>query len=58
MIDGNLVVLKNVFAVFDSVQRHLMERGFDFVWKEDGASDGEWTRKGEVFVEENYNFFD
>ena len=52
MIDRKMVVLKNVFVVFDSVERHLVEKYFA-IWKKVSASDCKWTGEDEVFVKKN-----
>ena len=52
MIDRKMVVLKNVFVIFDSVERHLMKKYFA-IWKKVSASDCKWTGEDEVFVKNN-----
>ena len=41
--------MEDVFAVFDSVQSHLVESHFAG-WEEVGASDGEGAREDEFLV--------
>ena len=53
MLDWKLRVLKNVFAMFDSVERHLVEMWIHFVSEKDDASDCKWTSKDEIFVQKN-----
>ena len=43
-------VLENVFVVFDSVERHLVESDFARRMQK-GAGDSCWTREDEFFVE-------
>ena len=47
---GELRILKNVFSVFDSIERHLMKIWFAFVFEQNCAGDGQRTEKDKVFV--------
>lgn len=52
MREGAVLEEKFVGLLVDTVEDHLVEE-YSFVWNQEGASDGERARRGEIVVEEN-----